>query len=62
MSYSILEWKAHMKVKATFEILYHLQHPLSLPKERDILTLLAEQMENPKTLLIKYEENLHKIS
>lgn len=59
MSHSILEWKAQMKVKATFEILYHLWHPLSLPRERDILTLLAEQMENRKDLLIKYEGNLH---
>lgn len=48
MRYSILEWKAQMKVKATFEILYHFWHPLSLPKERDILTLLAEHMENPR--------------
>lgn len=62
MSYSILEWKAQMKVKATFEILYHLRHSLLLPKERNSLTLLAEQMENPKDLLMKYEGNLQKNS
>lgn len=53
MSYSILEWEAQMKVKAALEILHHSPRPPSLPNERDILTRLAERMENPKDTLIK---------
>lgn len=35
MNHSVRGWKAQMKVKSTSEILYHLRHPLSLPKAEE---------------------------
>lgn len=44
MNRSVLEWKAQMKVTSTSEILYHLGHPLSLPKaeEYSCFTCIAD--------------------